>query len=36
MDKFFRKNRKRLFDSRWDIIIEGLMVNNKPAFFAAL
>tara|TARA_B100000212_G_C27242222_1_gene476452 strand:- start:523 stop:801 length:279 start_codon:yes stop_codon:yes gene_type:complete len=36
MDKFFRKNRKRLFDSKWDIIIEGLMVNNKPAFFAAL
>lgn len=36
MDKFFRKNRKRLFDSKWDIIIEGLMVNNRSAFFAAL
>ena len=35
MDKFFRKNRKR-FNSRWDIIIEGLMVSNKSHFFAAL
>ncbi len=35
MDKFFRKNR-RLFNSKWDIIIEGLMVNNRSTFFAAL
>ena len=35
MDKFFRKNR-RLFNSKWDTIIEGLMVSNKSHFFAAL
>jgi hypothetical protein len=36
MDKFFRKNRRRRPLSRWDIIIEGLMVSNKSAFFCAL
>ncbi len=36
MDKFFRKNRGDRNYSRWDIIIEGLMVNNKSSFFAAL
>jgi hypothetical protein len=35
MDKFFRKNNRRGFD-KWDIIIEGLMVNNKAQFFAML
>lgn len=35
MDKFFRKNRRRT-NSRWDIIIEGLMVSNKSTFFTAL
>lgn len=35
MNRFFRKNR-RSGTSRWDIIIEGLMVNNKSQFFAAL
>ena len=35
MDKFFRKNRRRM-NSRWDIIIEGLMVSNKSTFFTAL
>lgn len=35
MDKFFRKNRRRI-NSRWDIIIEGLMVSNKSTFFTAL
>ena len=34
MNNYFGKNR----DSRnkWDIIIDGLMVNNKSRFFAAL
>ena len=34
MNNYFGKNR----DSRnkWDIIIDGLMVNNKSKFFAAL
>lgn len=35
MDKFFRKNNRR-FRDKWDIIIEGLMVNNKGQFFAML
>ncbi len=35
MDKFFRKNRRKL-NASWDIIIEGLMVNNKSTFFTAL
>ena len=35
MNRFFRKNR-RSGTSRWDIIIEGLMVSNKSQFFAAL
>ena len=35
MDKFFRKNRRKL-NASWDIIIEGLMVNNKSRFFTAL
>jgi hypothetical protein len=35
MDKFFRKNRRRM-NSRWDIIIEGLMVSNNSTFFTAL
>ena len=34
MDKFFRKNRR--FNSKWDLIIDGLMVNNKTIFFSAL
>lgn len=35
MNSFFRKNRRSLGD-HWDIIIEGLMVNNKSRFFSAL
>jgi len=35
MNSFFRKNR-RSNTSKWDIIIEGLMVSNKSHFFAAL
>lgn len=35
MNRFFRKNR-RSSTSKWDIIIEGLMVSNKAHFFAAL
>jgi hypothetical protein len=35
MDKFFRKNNRRS-PRGWDIIIEGLMVNNKGQFFAML
>ncbi len=36
MDKFFRKNNRRRGFDKWDIIIEGLMVNNKAQFFAML
>ena len=36
MDKFFRKNRRGGRLSRWDVIIEGIMVSNKSAFFYAL
>lgn len=32
----FRKNNRRNPRDRWDIIIEGLMVNNKAQFFALL
>ena len=32
----FRKNNRRNPRDRWDIIIEGLMVNNKAQFFPLL
>lgn len=35
MDKFFRKNNRRDL-SKWDIIIQGLMVNNKAQFYVML
>lgn len=36
MDKFFKRNRRFSSFSKWDLIIEGLLVNNKSAFFCAL
>lgn len=34
MNNYFGKDRG--FQNRWDIIIDGLMVNNKSRFFTAL